>query len=83
MSNGVRHELTVDMLRCDAYGYCAEMLPELVELDEWGYPVVTGDVSPELLADARRAAAACPRLALRLAPAGRRPARPLQVAERS
>lgn len=60
------HDLTVDMRRCDAYGYCAELLPELVELDEWGYPVVSGEVTPELLEAARRAAAACPMLALRL-----------------
>jgi ferredoxin len=42
------------------------VLPELVDLDEWGYPVVTGEVTPELLADARAAVRMCPRLALRL-----------------
>jgi ferredoxin len=40
MSQNSSHQLTVDMLRRDAYGYCAEMLPELVEFDEWGYPIV-------------------------------------------
>jgi ferredoxin len=59
--------LQVDMIRCGAYGYCAELLPEIVVLDEWGYPIVTGDVTPELLADAKRAADACPMLAVRLA----------------
>jgi ferredoxin len=54
------------MIACDAYGYCAELLPEIVELDEWGYPIVGGEVTAELLADARRAAEACPMLALRL-----------------
>jgi ferredoxin len=54
------------MLRCDAHGYCAELLPEVVELDEWGYPMITGDIAPTDLAAARRAAAACPKLALRL-----------------
>ena len=58
--------LEVDMLLCDAYGYCAELLPELVELDEWGYPILAAKVPPERLADARRAAAMCPKLALRL-----------------
>jgi ferredoxin len=72
------HELKVDMLRCDAYGYCAELLPEIVELDEWGYPIVTSEVTPELLEEAKRAAEACPRLALRLAPA-RRSVRQLPV----
>jgi ferredoxin len=72
--------LHVDMIACDAFGYCAELLPEIVELDEWGYPVVTGAVTPELLADARAAVDACPRLALRLAAsAPRRPPRPLPV----
>ncbi|HZU20914.1 MAG TPA: ferredoxin [Gaiellaceae bacterium] len=67
MSENANHALHVDMLRCDAFGYCAELLPEVVELDEWGYPIVAGAVTPERLADARRAVAACPKLALRLA----------------
>jgi len=59
--------LVVDPIRCDAYGHCAELLPELIELDEWGYPIVATEPVPEqLLGDARRAIAACPRLALRL-----------------
>ncbi|AEK44566.1 hypothetical protein RAM_30455 [Amycolatopsis mediterranei S699] len=46
---------------------CADLLPELVRLDEWGYPVVApGPVPAELAAEARAAAAACPALALRL-----------------
>ena len=61
-------ELKVNPVRCEAYGLCAELLPELVELDEWGYPIVDGQpVPPELVKDARRAAAMCPRLALSLA----------------
>ena len=70
--------LTVDPIRCDAYGHCAELLPELIELDQWGYPMITQDSVPEhLQGDARRAVAACPRLALRLqrqAAAERQPA---------
>jgi ferredoxin len=74
------HHLHVDMIACDAFGYCAELLPEIVELDEWGYPVVTGPITPGLLADAEAAAEACPRLALRIATGvARRPARPLPV----
>jgi ferredoxin len=62
-------ELKVNPIRCEAYGLCAELLPELVELDEWGYPIVDGrPVPPELVRDARRAAAMCPRLALALEP---------------
>ena len=61
-------ELKVNPIRCEAYGLCAELVPELVELDEWGYPIVDGrPVPPELVRDARRAAAMCPRLALTLA----------------
>ena len=46
---------------------CAELLPELVTLDEWGYPIVDpGPVPVALDRDARRAVAACPALALKL-----------------
>lgn len=42
------------------------MLPERIELDEWGYPVILADVPPGLERHARRAVRACPALALRL-----------------
>lgn len=59
--------LTVDPIACHAHGLCAELLPELVDLDEWGYPIVRGDAVPaHLLAAGRSAVAACPTLALRL-----------------
>jgi ferredoxin len=62
-----RHRLTLDHIACQGHGLCAELLPELIGLDEWGYPVLHGtEVPAELLAHARRAAAACPVLALRL-----------------
>lgn len=60
--------LRVDWPACRAHGLCAELLPELVGLDEWGYPVLTGEVSDPLLEHARRAVAGCPTLALRLVP---------------
>jgi ferredoxin len=57
--------ITVDPVACDAYGYCAELLPEAVTLDEWGYPIVEGTPLPaELLVAAMRAARDCPRRAL-------------------
>jgi len=66
------HELGVDFAACDGHGLCAELLPERIGLDEWGYPVVRDAVVPgPLLAHARRAVAACPVLALRLRPADR------------
>ncbi|HEY4453476.1 MAG TPA: ferredoxin [Pseudonocardiaceae bacterium] len=59
--------LTVDPIACRAHGLCAELLPELVDLDEWGYPIVRGDgVPPRTIGDVRGAVAACPTLALRL-----------------
>jgi ferredoxin len=46
---------------------CAELFPEWIELDDWGYPIVLDEpVPPEFLEHARRAAAACPTLALLL-----------------
>lgn len=59
--------LRVDPVACDAFGFCADLLPERVTLDEWGYPIVDGTpVEPGLVALATRAADACPRRALRL-----------------
>ena len=58
--------LRVDWPACRARGVCHELLPEAVDLDDWGYPVVRTEVSPELLADARAAVRTCPTLALRL-----------------
>jgi ferredoxin len=59
--------LTVDMIACDGHGVCAEMVPELVGLDEWGYPIVSATpVPPDLRKHARRAVSLCPRLALTL-----------------
>lgn len=61
-----RH-LRVNPITCTAHGACAELLPEMVELDDWGYPVVDGRPVPaELVAYARLAAAACPTMALLL-----------------
>jgi ferredoxin len=42
------------------------VLPELIDLDEWGYPIVTGPVTRELREEAKEAVRVCPQLALRL-----------------
>jgi ferredoxin len=63
----VSRHVRVNPIACEAHGMCAELLPERIELDEWGYPTV--DSSPldgELLAHAQRAAQACPTFALLL-----------------
>jgi ferredoxin len=59
--------LRVNPILCDAHGLCAEVLPERIELDEWGYPIIEDAPVPRSLeAHARRAVATCPVLALRL-----------------
>jgi ferredoxin len=59
------HRLGVNPIACEAHGICAELLPERISLDEWGYPVLDGQpLTAELLAHAQRAARACPTFAL-------------------
>jgi len=61
MSERVR----VNPITCEAHGMCAELLPERITLDEWGYPIVDEEPLPAaLLEHARRAAQACPTFAL-------------------
>jgi ferredoxin len=62
--------LAVNPITCDGHGICASMLPELIALDEWGYPILaTQPIPDDLTALARRAVRLCPTLALRLEPA--------------
>ncbi len=57
----------VNPIACEAHGMCAELLPERISLDEWGYPIVDpAPLTPDLLEHARRAAQACPTFALLL-----------------
>jgi ferredoxin len=61
----VRVTLRVNPIACVGHGMCAELLPELIELDQWGYPIMGSATVPRPLVDhARRAAQACPTLAL-------------------
>jgi ferredoxin len=71
MSNGAKpetdreHRVRVDAIACDAHGMCAELLPERIALDEWGYPLIADPaLRADLLTLARQAAAACPTRAL-------------------
>jgi ferredoxin len=60
-------ELRVNPIECEAHGLCAELFPERISLDEWGYPIIdTRPIPRELEAHAREAVAACPVLALKL-----------------
>ena len=49
----MRKALRVDPTVCSGHGLCAELLPELIILDEWGYPIVARQPVP-------RAGQACP-----------------------
>ena len=71
-------QLRVNPIACTGHGLCAELLPELVTLDEWGYPLLAGGPIPAQLARrARHAVTNCPALALLLVSdgTGRRTAR--------
>ncbi len=60
-------EIAVDRIRCDGRGLCAELLPELIRLDDWGYPIIApGGVPEHLMTHAQKAVASCPVLALSL-----------------
>ena len=59
--------LRVNPVACSGHGVCAELLPELISLDEWGYPLIADAPVPTRLArEARRAVTDCPALALTL-----------------
>ena len=69
-------QLRVNPILCEAHGVCAELLPELISLDPWGYPILApGPVPGRLETLARRTVTCCPALALRLeqAPPARAP----------
>jgi ferredoxin len=60
-------QIRVNAIGCVGHGLCAELLPEWIRLDQWGYPIIKDDAVPAgLEAHARRAARACPTLALLL-----------------
>jgi len=59
--------LLIDPIACDGRGLCAELLPEHIRMDEWGFPlVVEADLPEAHLELARRAVDMCPLLALRI-----------------
>jgi len=79
--------LTVDWTRCQGHGLCAHLVPELIHLDENGFPAFLDVPVPFWLSkNARQAEDMCPALALRLstataaAPRPRPKARPVQPA---
>ncbi len=63
--------LRIDWTACHGRGLCAELLPEVLDTDDWGYPLDrAGEREPRiperLAGHAERAVRDCPRLALRL-----------------
>ena len=79
MGNTTTWRLEVDGGRCDRHGICAVCCPERIELDEWGFAIVSREAisAASTLRRARRAVAACPAGALSLqaivdAPSGER-----------
>lgn len=59
--------LEIDWTRCDGHGLCAELVPDRIVMDEWGFPLIRrATVHDAEVWDTRRAVAMCPALALRL-----------------
>jgi ferredoxin len=66
-----RFVLVVDPIACDGHGVCAELFPERISLDPWGFPIIEpGPVPLDVLDHADRAVTSCPRLALTLVERG-------------
>jgi ferredoxin len=70
-----RDAVHIDWTRCDGRGLCAELLPDHISRDKWGYPVATRGapadrstipMTPPFLEAAEEAVALCPVLALSL-----------------
>jgi NADH:ubiquinone oxidoreductase subunit F (NADH-binding)/ferredoxin len=66
--------LTLDWTRCRGHGLCAHLVPELVQLDAQGYPILLDMPVPRWLQqEAQQAVHMCPSLALRLVPSSPAP----------
>jgi ferredoxin len=62
-----RARLVIDPIACDGRGLCAELLPDLIALDDWGFPVILAALVPAgMEREARTVARLCPRLALQV-----------------
>lgn len=60
-------QIRVNPITCEGHGVCAELLPELVTLDDWGLPVIEKkEVPTHLESLARKARDLCPALAFLL-----------------
>jgi ferredoxin len=72
LSNVIPKRLRVNPILCDGVGYCGEIVPERISMDDWGFPIV--DPRPiedeACMRHARRAVADCPKVALFLEDTG-------------
>jgi ferredoxin len=60
--------IEIDWTRCDGHGLCAQLLPDRIVLDEWGFPIIASTpIRDDEQVNVRRAIGVCPALALRLA----------------
>jgi ferredoxin len=60
-------ELWIDRTKCDGHRLCAELFPERIRLDDWGYPIIApGSIPAPLMPHAQKAVDTCPVLALAL-----------------
>jgi ferredoxin len=62
--------LKVNPILCDGFGHCHELAPDLVRIDEWGYPILRSESTSMsergTFESARLAVRGCPRQALRI-----------------
>lgn len=57
--------LRVNPVLCDGVGRCAQLAPDVIRIDHWGFPIVLRrPLSEAELTQAVRAVEACPRRAL-------------------
>jgi NADH:ubiquinone oxidoreductase subunit F (NADH-binding)/ferredoxin len=62
-----KFHLEVDWTRCAAHGLCGQVAPDIVRMDQNGFPIIAdADLPFRLTSQAREAVDKCPALALRL-----------------
>lgn len=61
--------MRINWLACKGFGSCAYAAPDLIELDDWGYPILPdGPIPRDRRDEAKKAVRDCPMDALRWAP---------------
>ena len=61
--------MRVDWIKCDGYGLCGDYAPDVIDLDDWRYPILRpGPIDRAFMDEAQRAVDCCPMQALSLEP---------------